>query len=427
MKKRCMALLVAGALMLGLFAACGGQTEQAIEPTPISEPTEYAEPDMSQEEEPPVALVTDGNPDEAKAAIFAFSQALFREVLALGEENPVISPLSAYYALAMVALGAGGETRAEFEAVLGRDPEMLARDLRTLTQQLTGTSGSTILNIAGSIWAAEEYTIIPAFAAAMREYFDAPAMSRDFGAPETVDEINAWVAERTEGLIEELIDSIGQDEVMLLINTLYFSAKWAEAFNPMTEYQGEFRPAHGDAVEIPFLSTSPGAFSVAMTDVYEAVMLPYDDGRLGFLLVRPTGGISVREFAVDQDLGEVIAGLEMREDVQVRMPKLDMEFEFLLNDLLKAMGLQEVFGDYSDLSGLLEEDECLRISSVLQKVRLLVDEEGTEAAAATVVAIERMGIALNLLELTFDTPYLYAIYDLETGVPLFMGVLDHPA
>jgi len=427
MKKKLIALLIAVAMLASLLAACAVPVESGEpDPAPVPEPPVTLPGDLTR----PMPPVEGGNPDEAKAAIANFSQALFREVMALGEENPVISPLSAYYALAMVALGARGETRAEFEALLGRNPEALARDLYTLTRQLMDNVGSTQINIAGSVWVYDDVTIDPDFAQAMAQYFDALAESRDFRAQATVDEINAWVAARTEGLIEELIQEIGEDEVMLLINTLYFSAKWAEAFNPMTEVSGTFYPENGVALEVPFLSASRQPFAVSVTDTYEAIMLPYDDDRLGFLLVRPTDGRTIRDFVAAHDLGEIIAGLAVHDDVQVRMPKLDLEFEVSLDELLQSLGLRLAFGadGNPDLSGLLvrsEEDLPLRISRVLQKVRLLVDEEGTEAAAATVIGIEPM--SLPLVTLTFNTPYLYAIYDLETGIPLFMGVLDNPA
>jgi len=375
MKKKIIALIVLAAMLLGLLSACA--QPPAGDPAPVDEPTiddAQPEPPRPPEERPALQPREGYLCAETEAAIFHFSQTLFREVLAMGEENPVISPLSAYYALAMVALGAGGETRAEFEAVLGRDPEKLAAELYALARSLTYTRGSTALTIAGSVWTAEDFTIAPDFAAAMMDYFAAPAESRDFSAQTTVDEINAWVSEQTEGLIEELIQEIGRDEVMLLINTLYFSAKWAEAFNPMTEGPGEFRPAAGPAIEVPFLTAGRGSKAVSVTNTYEAAMLPYDDGRLGFLLVRPTDGTPVRDFVVAHDLGAIMAGLAMEYDVQVRMPKLDLEFEIGLIGLLEAMGLREVFGDFADLSGLLEEDMPLRISRVLQKVRLIVDE-----------------------------------------------------
>jgi len=424
MKKRLIALLLALAMLTGLLAGCGAGHRPSPAQTP--EPPALSEYDDPVSPEPLPAVIGDF-PAGTTGAIQAFSHTLFRDVLALSDENPVISPLSAYFALAMVALGANGETLDEFTALLGREPHELAADLLALTRDLKDVSGSTALQIAGSVWVDDNFTVNPDFAAAMADYFSALALSRDFAAPETVDEINAWVAEQTDDLIDHMLDSIGRDAVMLLINTLYFSGKWAADFNPMTEYQGTFHPATGSAVEVPFLSTGTGAFPVAVTDQFEAALFPYDDDRLGFLLVRPTDGTSVRDFAAAHDLGGILAQLEDAPEAHIRMPKLDLEYEVRLNDLLQAMGLEKAFGDLADLSGLIEEDERLYISSVLQKVRLLVDEEGTEAAAVTVVTIERASIDLNLIELTFDTPYLYAIVDLETGIPLFMGVLDNPA
>ncbi|MCL2828647.1 MAG: serpin family protein [Oscillospiraceae bacterium] len=419
MKRKLIALLIAATMLAGLFSGCTGANAPPPPPTPAEEGA-YVAPE-------PLPAEIDPLPRGMHEAIRLFSHTLFQEVLALSEENPVISPLSAYFALAMVALGANGETLDEFVALLGRMPHELAADLLALSRDLKDTAGSTALQIAGSVWIDDSYTVNPAFATAMADYFNAQALSRDFDAPETVDEINAWVAEQTEYLIDQVLDSIGRDAVMLLINTLYFSGKWADAFNPMTEYQGTFHPATGSAVEVPFLSTGTGAFPIAVTDQFEATLLPYDDDRLGFLLVRPTDGTSVRDFAAAHDLSGILALLEESPEAQIRMPKLDLEYEVRLNNLLQAMGLEKAFGDLADLSGLIEEDERLHISQVLQKVRLLVDEEGTEAAAVTVVTIERASIDLNLIELTFDTPYLYAIVDLETGIPLFMGVLDNPA
>ncbi|MCL2368255.1 MAG: serpin family protein [Oscillospiraceae bacterium] len=427
MKNRLIALLLLAALLTGLLAGCA---PGAAEPLPTDAPTPQQEPESTPEPEQEVPMTpTTELPADTYLAIADFSQTLFRELLAGDEENPVISPLSAYFALAMVALGARGETWDEFEAVLGRNPAELAGDLAALTASLTDTGGSTVLNIANSVWVADEFTVDPSFAQVVRDHFDAPVESRDFQSPATVDEINAWVSERTEGLIEKLIDRLDPNDAMLLINTLYFQAKWAAAFNPMTEFTDTFHPATGDSVEVPFLLAETGNLALTVSDSYEAVMLPYDDGRLGFLLVRPTDGTDLRDFARTHDLSAIAAGLETHSgEVEVRMPRLDLEFEITMDDLLMNMGLMEAFVKWqADFSGLLTEEEPLFISQVLQKVRLMVDEEGTEAAAATAVGIRIASAPINLITLTFDSPYLYAIYDLETGLPLFIGLVDNPA
>ena len=430
MEKRFFALLTVLALLLGLFAACRGTPAEPIlapsppeiSPSPVI-PVEEEEDDVELYENVTPWLLS----SEAQSAILAFSGELFQAVLTLEEENPLFSPLSAYYALAMTALGAEGQTALEFQDILGLDPMELARELQSLTTSLTSTGGNTALNVAGGVWTDEDFVIHPEFVALLTAYFDAPAKSLDFADPATVEAINAWIAEQTHGLIEDLLSSIGRDAVMLLINTLYFSAQWAEAFHPMTAFDGIFRLADSTEVETPFLSSQTVSLPVSVTDQYEAVSLPYDDDRLAFLLVRPTDGRNIRQFAADFDLSATLASLETRDSVRVRMPKLDLTFDFLLNDLLQRMGLLTAFSDEADFSGLTAEDEPLRISRVLQKVRLLVDEEGTEAAAATVIEIERTSIDLEQLNLFFDTAYLYVIYDVLLGIPLFMGVLENPA
>jgi len=426
MKKRIFALLITLAMLGGLFAACRGDVPPASDPVetpPHAEESPIPAPDEPEPDQTPVSDL----PAETRQAILSFSQALFHGMLDSDGLNPVLSPLSAYYALAMVALGAGGETAAEFQDVLGRDPAALAEDLRVLTALLTATSGNTALNIAGGVWTDENFTIHPEFAALLENYFDAPAESLDFDDPETVRMINAWVAEQTHGLIEDLLSSIGQDTVMLLVNTLYFRAQWAAAFHPMTTFDGMFHPTDGAEVETAFLSTRSVPLYVSVTDQHEAVSLPYDDDRLAFLLVRPTDGTDVRDFAENFDLTATLASLETHDSVRVRMPKLDLTFDLTLNTLLEQMGLVSAFSNSADFSGLLAEYEPLRISRVLQKVRLLVDEDGTEAAAATAIEVEVTMIDLEQLNLNFDTPYLYVIYDMELGIPLFMGILENPA
>ena len=428
MKKRILALLITVAILGGLFAACRGDVPPAPTLNETSPPPQVEEPSIPPLDEPePDPAPESDLPNETREAILSFSQALFHGVLDSDDPNPVLSPLSAYYALAMTALGADGETAAEFQDVLGRDPAALTEDLRALTALLTAASGNTALNIAGGVWTDERFAIHPEFAALLEEYFDAPAESLDFDDPETVRVINAWVYEQTHGLIEEFLSSIGQEEMMLLINTLYFRGQWAAAFHPMTSFDGFFYPADRSEVEAEFLSTHSVPLFVSVTDNYEAVSLPYDDDRLAFLLVRPIDGSDVRDFAARFDLAETLASLETHDSVQVRMPKLDLTFESELNMLLEQMGLRSAFCDSAEFPDLTTGDEALLITSVFQKVRLLVDEEGTEAAAATGVMIGATSIDLDQLNLNFDTPYLYVIYDIELGIPLFMGILENPA
>jgi len=364
-------------------------------------------------------------------AAAAFSQNMFREVLAQGDENAVVSPLSAYFALAMAALGAGGETLDEFAAVLGRDPWDLAPELASLAVHLMRPAGGTVLNIAGSVWLSDLYTVAPDFDRAMIDYFGAPARARDFTAPATVREINAWISAMTEGLIGNMLEEMNEDAAMYLINTVYLYAKWASSFRPMGEFRSAFFLECGDERIVDFLGARESNYSVNVTDTFEAALLPYNDGKLGFFLVRPTDGTTVRDFAAAHDLNAIFRGMARRPSVTIRMPALEKEFDIEMSGLLQNMGLVSAFCEISaDLTGLVQEEVYppLIISEVHQRVRIRVDKDGTEAAVATVVVPQPASAPpLEPLVLTFNTPYIFVIYDLRTGIPLFMGVVDNPA
>jgi len=362
--------------------------------------------------------------------ILAFGEMLFRQVLENGEANAVISPLSVYYALNMVALGAEGNTLAEFLQVLFADPLYQAAELARITQLLTGTSGNTTVNIAGSVWLHHLYTIDEDFNTAMIRYFGAPAHSRDFLDHATVAEVNAWVYQNTEGLIPEIIEGFDPLDVMLLVNALYFKAKWPTSWGPLTVSQQDFTPQNGQLVTVDFLTSyRTGSFDLAVTDRYEAVLMPYDCGQFGFLLVRPTDGTNIRDFFNEFYGISTLRQQFTRRNAIVSMPRLDLEYEITLNNVLQAIGLVDAFcGDAANFSGLINEDvNDLHISEVLHKVRLIVGEEGTEAAAVTSIRVSAMsGIYPPPIRLTFDTPYIYAIICLETNIPLFIGVVDNP-
>ena len=375
--------------------------------------------------------------DDVYAAAICFAQRLFRQMLHLPDtENLVISPLSAYYALAMAALGADGVTLEEFEQVLARDPFVLAPELAELAACLMTAGGSTELTVAGSVWICDKYTIPPDFNRRMTDYFGATAFSRDFRDESTVSEINQWVYDQTNGLIDGVLGEIPNDTMMYLINTLYMYAKWSGTFRPMTERERMFTPEGDEARMVDFLTAGDGWAALPLyarvTDAYEAVLLPYDDDRLGFFMVRPTGGQTVRDFAQTVDFLGIFAELELQKSVVVHMPALDKDFEFEMVEALQAMGLEAAFCEgRADFLGLVEYLPSgipgFFISDVQQMVRLIVDSEGTEAAAATIISIVPTSMPYPPpLVLDFNTPYIYAIIDLQTGVPLFIGVVDAP-
>ena len=359
---------------------------------------------------------------------------LMQYAAAQDAENPVLSPLSAYLCLAMLMPGANENTKAEFEKILGADWDYVSALAADIAAQLEKTGGSTKLDLANSIWTDDDKAVIEEeWLKTVKAYFGPDIYSADLPSDGALKAINKWVNDKTNGMIPKLHDeNYDKDTIMVLLNALYMKAEWAHKFEGQDTYDREFTKADGSAVTVPFMNMFEAYESYIKTDGAEGIMLPYDDGRLAFIALKPDDG-DARKYAAGftgAKLKEVLAAAKADTFVTVNMPKFDTEYSVYLTDALKAMGMTDAFDpDLADLSGAGRGvDGPLYISYVFQKVKVDVDEEGTEAAAVTEIAAAE-GCALPVDEpivLTFDKPFVYAIVDTETGVPLFAGVMENP-
>lgn len=349
-------------------------------------------------------------------------------------ENPVLSPLSAYLCLAMLMPGANENTKAEFEKILGADWDYVSALAADIAAQLEKTGGSTKLDLANSIWTDDDKAVIEEeWLKTVKAYFGPDIYSADLPSDGALKAINKWVNDKTNGMIPKLHDdNYDKDTIMVLLNALYMKADWAHKFEGNYTNDREFTKADGSAVTVPFMNMYEAYESYIKTEDAEGIMLPYDDGRLAFIALKPGSG-DARGYAsslTGAKLKELIAAAKADTFVTVNMPKFDTEYSVYLTDALKAMGMTDAFDpDLADLSGAGRGvDGPLYISYVFQRVKVDVDEEGTEAAAVTEIATAK-GCALPAEEpivLTFDKPFVYAIVDTETGVPLFAGVMENP-
>ena len=349
-------------------------------------------------------------------------------------ENPVLSPLSAYLCLAMLMPGANENTKAEFEKILGADWDYVSALAADIAAQLEKTGGSTKLDLANSIWTDDDKAVIEEeWLKTVKAYFGPDIYSADLPSDGALKAINKWVNDKTNGMIPKLHDeNYDKDTIMVLLNALYMKADWAHKFEGQDTYDREFTKADGSTVTVPFMNMFEAYESYIKTDGAEGIMLPYDDGRLAFIALKPDDG-DARKYAAGftgAKLKEALAAAKADTFVTVNMPKFDTEYSVYLTDALKAMGMTDAFDpDLADLTGAGRGvDGPLYISYVFQKVKVDVNEEGTEAAAVTEIATAE-GCALPADEpivLTFDKPFVYAIVDTETGVPLFAGVMENP-
>ena len=349
-------------------------------------------------------------------------------------ENPVLSPLSAYLCLAMLMPGANENTKAEFEKILGADWDYVSALAADIAAQLEKTGGSTKLDLANSIWTDDDKAVIEEeWLKTVKAYFGPDIYSADLPSDGALKAINKWVNDKTNGMIPKLHDdNYDKDTIMVLLNALYMKAEWAHKFEGQDTYDREFTKADGSTVTVPFMNMYEAYESYIKTEDAEGIMLPYDDGRLAFIALKPDSG-DARGYAsslTGAKLKELIAAAKADTFVTVNMPKFSTGYSVYLTDALKAMGMTDAFDpDLADLSGAGRGvDGPLYISYVFQRVKVDVNEEGTEAAAVTEIATAK-GCALPADEpivLTFDKPFVYAIVDTETGVPLFAGVMENP-
>lgn len=359
-----------------------------------------------------------------------FSARLFQRVYTPGK-NTLISPVSASLALGMTANGAAGDTRKQFETILGRygqDVNSLNQGYKALTDRLTAVSGSTKLAVSNSLWVSKDFKVYQSFLQTNANYYGAGAHSTDFSSPLAAEAMNAWVSEKTGGKIKSLIKETDSNDVMFLLNAVFLDAKWQTPFDEDSpSYTGAFAAENGKTVSATFMSLAH-ELKVAQGKQESAVLLPYDDGKLAMLCILPNKGVSLKNYIAAMT-GDTIPSLLSHADEKfalVTLPKLDFQTSYSLNNPLIAMGLVCAFDYSADFSALGKAGRSVYISSVTQKATLKVDEQGTVATAATKVEIQTKGAFIPDVRLIFDRPFLAAVVDLKTGLPLFLASVANP-
>ena len=360
----------------------------------------------------------------------AFAFELFREVIANSDEdNIMISPLSVSYALGMTYNGAAGTTLDAFNDVLhfgDLTRDEVNRSYKDLMNQLVHLDEEVEFSIANSIWYRLGYYVLEDFISTNQEYFDAMVSELDFSDPGAVDIINDWIEEKTNDKIQDMLDYIPGDAVMYLINAIYFNANWKYQFDPDDTAPGFFLLEDGNTHQADFMKIN-GDFLYTSNNDFEAVELPYGDSTFSMVVVLPYVGTSTDDLVESMDM-ETWNGWfssSAMKNVQVVLPKFKYGFKDLLNDPLKNLGLGIAFSGAADFS-LINPSASIFISRVIHQTFIDVQEEGTEAAAATIVELrETSGIPQPIL-FRADKPFLYLIKENSTGAIMFMGKVGKP-
>ena len=372
------------------------------------------------------------------AASRDFGLRLFRTVNAAEEgENVFLSPLSVSMALGMTLNGAEGATRTAMEETLalnGLSQKEINESYQSLIELLAGLDPKVQMRLANSIWYRDTFSVRSAFIDTNKMYFDAEVAGLDFSSPQAAETINGWVEEKTQGKIPKIVPArIPPEMVMYLINAIYFKGDWTYQFDEKKTEEAPFTLADGSEKTVDMMHRTEPTFAHYGDETLEAVDLPYGDSlyTMTVLVPRgtPEGPASADSLAADlgaERWQAVTRGLrESERKAGVVLPRFELEYEKTLNDVLKAMGMEEAFlPEQSDFSGInASAGENLYISKVKHKSFVKVNEEGTEAAAATSVGI---GVTSGPPVVRADRPFLFVIRENHSGTILFIGKVGDP-
>lgn len=394
---------------------------------------------------------TDGGPDDTPPAtegaddvveantLFAYD--LFHTLSSdkqYAEQNIFFSPYSISTALALTCEGAKGTTAEEIRSVFyfPADDAVRQEGYASLIAGLNRPDAAFTLKTANALWAEETYPFLPAYIETAQEYYAAEVRNMDFiTAPEESRlTINGWVADQTEDRIRDLIPAgaITPLTRLVITNAVYFKGTWVLQFDENKTRPALFRTGQGESVTVDMMQRTDedAIYNYTETDNLQILRMPYEheSGKaLSMLVLLPKDGdITTAEAALGTtDLADAVASMEATQ-VEVFFPKFTLETTYYLPDTLAAMGMQTAFGDEADFSGM-DNTRFLFITDVIHKAFVEVNEEGTEAAAATAVIVGRaVSVESPVPVFRADHPFIFLIEDDETGMLLFMGRISDP-
>ena len=353
-----------------------------------------------------------------------FSLKLFQQCVE--KDNTLISPLSVSLALAMTANGADGDTLEDMEKALGDlSIDDLNRYLSYYVNHLPSTE-NTKLSIANSIWFKnnkEQFTPNRRFLETAYRYYGADAYAAPFDRT-TLDDINNWVNQRTDGMIDQLLENMDPYAVMYLINTLLFDAKWTEPYFENSVREGIFTSISGAEQPVEMMHDQDSLYLEDKNAI--GMVKDYEDG-YRFVALLPKDGMTVEEYVNTLTADELLQMLAKPKSgtVFTALPKFEYECSYNLKNALSDLGMASAFRDDANFTRMGTTDTGkLFIGRVIHKTRIAVDTAGTKAGAATAVEIIRAtGALMNTVHVTLDRPFVYAIVDNATGLPLFLGVV----
>ena len=343
-----------------------------------------------------------------------YSMSFIRSVVAVEDKdaNLAVSPYSAGVALSMLAEGAEGQTKAEFNKALN--------DCLFKSEDLGGNDKITV-NSVNSLWVDDNFSVRNRYVSLMQKDFDALVTTLSFSDPATVKAINNWCSEHTNGKITEIIDELSPHDVMVLVNALYFKAPW---LNPFDEHMTSSAKFHGSkSVSDVDMMARKAYMNYAEYNGCQLVELPYEGGRYAMYVLLPPEDMDINELIgyLSQESYDAAMNSLQSKEVLLKMPKVKVETSLLLNQSLQHMGIRTAFTGAADFKGISEMGP-LSLGLVKQKCYVEISEKGTEAAAVTSAQIRMTALRPSqYVRMTVDRPYLFFVTDKQESNILFAG------
>ncbi len=381
----------------------------------------------------PKTIVTEIHQKEVIDSANSFAFDLFRPVIgnAKGEENIMISPFSITSALSMTLNGASGQTFEAMKKALrldGKTLEQINDTYLKLMTEMVPVDERVVLEIANSVWVEKHLTVKEPFMTALATWYKAEAREINVSDPQALDIVNGWIAEKTHDRITDMLAFLEPDLAMLLINAVYFNGKWRYQFDSDKTVDEPFYLTPSSAKDVPMMHQKVN-LNVASADNAKIVEIPYGQGNYTMVVVLPEEGFTT------SDLGGSInstvwnnwmAALKDNTlEVELSMPRFKYGYKRNLNNDLINLGMGVAFTGAADFSNI--SNSGLMISRVEHQTFIETNEEGTEAAAATVVVMIDTVSGGGPLYITLDRPFLYFIHETSTGAVLFMGRVGDPS
>lgn len=372
----------------------------------------------------PESVTTLESLDSYNKAITVFAVKLLKESYST-DKNTLVSPLSILYALAMTANGAKEDTLKQMESVIDMTSEEMNLYLYSYISSLPEDKKYK-LGVGNSIWFTddEEFKINNDFLKNIATYYKANVYKTPFN-DKTCKDINRWVKDNTDGMIENILDRVPEDAIMYLVNALSFDAEWDSVYKKGEIIEGKFMSENDEKKDVPFMYSYEGIY--LEDEKASGFMKYYKDEKYAFVAMLPGNGVNVSGYlsylAENNSLSDLLSNAK-KETVHAAIPKFETEYNTDMSEVLSKMGITLAFDQYNaDFSGMgVYSGKNIYVSRVLHKTKISVTEKGTRAGASSVVEMSK-NCAEESKAVYLNRPFIYMIVDCKNNVPIFIGTV----